>query len=306
MNVAVHYSQAAAALLDAGQIAPDYFKCPAWPDLIATVRAKYPLSVHFPLRVGRDMGDAVDTETRQPPNWVVIERLLAETGTPFVNVHLEPMISDHPDIPADTTDSAHIAFLTDCLIRDLRAVVARFGPERVIAENVPNGDGCLRPAYQPNVVRHVIEACDCGLLFDISHARRAARALGMEATDYIHMLPVERTREIHLTGIQQFDDHWVSVLRDAGLGEHVIAQFAGRWQDHLPFTDADWEFTAWSLGEIARGLWGRPWIIALEYGGVGPLWEAITDPAILAADVPRLTAMVHACHVPNGPTTVKW
>ena len=78
-----------------------------------------------------------------------------------------------------------------------------FGPGRVIAENVPNADDCLRPAYLPAVVRRVIEECDCGLLFDISHARRAARALGMAATEYIAQLPVERTREIHLSGIQQ-------------------------------------------------------------------------------------------------------
>jgi len=302
VNFAVHYSLPAAALVDTGQINLDfgYFKCPAWPDLIATVRARYPLYVHFPLRVGRGIGDAVDTETRQPADWTRVEALLTETSTPFVHLHLEPTTDDHPGIPADTTNPAHIEFLTDCLIRDVRAVVERFGPECVIAENVPNGDGCPRPAYLPTVIRRVIEECDCGLLFDISHARRAARALGMDAQDYIAMLPVERTREIHLTGIQQFDDRWIAVLRGAGLSENIVAQFAGRWQDHLPFSDADWEFTAWSLDQIGRGRWGHPWIIALEYGGVGPLWEAITDTDILAAQVPRLAAVVHACHVPGS------
>ncbi|MCA1666281.1 MAG: DUF692 family protein, partial [Thermomicrobia bacterium] len=268
MRFAVNYSVAAAALVDAEQIAPDFFKCPAWPDLIAAVRTRYPLSVHFPLRVGQGTGDAVDTETHRPPDWAKVEALLTQPGTPFVNVHLEPTTGDHPEIPTDTTDPDHIAFLTDCLIRDLRGVVRRWGAARVIAENVPNGDGCLRPAYLPAVVRRVIEACDCGLLFDLSHARRAARALGMEAADYITMLPVERTREIHLTGIRNVDDHWLAVLRGAGLTEDVIAPFAGRWQDHLPFTDADWAFTVWALDQIARGRWGQPWIVALEYGGV--------------------------------------
>jgi hypothetical protein len=108
------------------------------------------------------------------------------------------------------------------------------------------------------------------------------------------LLPVERTREIHLTGIQQFDERWIAVLRDAELTDAIVAQFAGRWQDHLPLTDADWAFTAWSLEQIARGHWGEPGIIALEYGGIGPLWEAFTDPAILADQVPRLAAMVRA------------
>lgn len=304
MDFAIHYSLPAAALVDTGQINLDfdYFKCPAWPDLIATVRARYPMYVHFPLRVGRGIGDALDAETRQPADWAKIEALLTQTRTPFVNVHLEPTTDDHPDIPADTTDPDpdQIEFLTDCLIRDVRAVVERFGPGRVIAENVPNGDGCLRPAYLPTVIRRVVEECECGFLFDISHARRAARALGMDAREYIALLPVERTQEIHLTGIQQFDDRWIAVLRGAGLSESLIAQFAGRWQDHLPFTDADWEFTAWSLDQIARGRWGHPWIIALEYGGVGPLWEAVTDPDILATQIPRLAAMIHACQVPGS------
>jgi uncharacterized protein (UPF0276 family) len=295
MNFAVHYSRPAADLVEAGAIAPDFFKCPAWPDLIATVQASYPMYVHFPLRVGAGIGDAIDTEAHHVADWKKVERLLAQTDTPFVNLHLEPMLHDHPDIPADSMDPGDIERLTDCLIRDVRAVVERFGPERVIAENVPNGDGCLRPAYHPGVVRRVIEECGCGLLFDISHARRAACALGMEAAAYIRILPVERTREIHLTGIQHLDERWIAVLRSAGLSDTVIAQFAGRWQDHLPMTDADWAFTAWSLKQIERGDWGTPWVIALEYGGVGPLWEALTDPTILAEQVPRLSAMVHAC-----------
>ncbi len=294
MRFAVHYSRPAADLVDAGRIAIDAFKCPAWPGLVAAVQAKYPFYVHFPLRVGQGIGGAVDTETHQPADWGKVEALLAQTGTSFVNVHLEPTVADHPDIPTDTTDPGDIARLTDCLIRDVRAVVERFGPERVIAENVPNADGCLRPAYLPTVVRRVVEECDCGLLFDISHARRAARALGMEAKEYIDLLPVARTREIHLTGIQQFDDRWVAVMRNADLSDAVIAQFADRWQDHLPLTEVDWQFTAWSLEQIARGRWGQPGVIALEYGGVGPLWEALTDPAILAEQVPRLSAMAHA------------
>ena len=44
MKFAVQYSREAAALLDAGRIAVDCFKCPAWPDLIAMVSTEYPLT----------------------------------------------------------------------------------------------------------------------------------------------------------------------------------------------------------------------------------------------------------------------
>lgn len=291
MDFAVHYSAPAAALVDAGAIAVDRFKCPAWPDLVARVQARYPLYIHFPLRVGGGAGP-VDTETKRPPDWEKIDALLARTGTPFVNVHLEPTMREHPDIPLDSGDPAHVAALTDALIRDVRAVVARYGAERVIAENVPNGQGTPHIAFTPAVIRGVVEETGCGFLLDVSHARRAARAIGMDAATYIAELPVERTREIHITGIQVFDERWAAILERAGLGENVIAHFRGRWQDHLPFTEADWTFAAWAMAEVRRGAWGAPWGVALEYGGVGPLWEAITDEEILRTQVPRLAHLV--------------
>jgi uncharacterized protein len=291
LDFAVHYSAQAAALVDAGVIAVDRFKCPAWPDLVARVRARYPLSIHFPLRVGRGDGP-IDTETKRTPDWRVFDALLAETGTPFVNVHLEPTVRDHPGIAIDSDDPADIEALTAAVIHDVRAVVARYGAERVIAENVPNGQVTPRIALMPAVIRRVVEETSCGFLFDLSHARRAARALGMDAAAYIARLPVERTREIHITGIQFFDERWEGTLRAAGLADETIGHFAGRWQDHLPFTEADWEIAAWAMGEVRRGAWGDPWMIALEYGGVGPLWEALTDEIILRSQVPRLASLV--------------
>ena len=115
----------------------------------------------------------------------------------------------------------------------------------------------------------------------------------MDARDYLVALPVERTREIHITGIQQFDHHWIAVLRGAGVPEATIADYAGRMLDHLPFTEADWEFAAWAMGHVHSGAWGEPWLVALEYGGVGGAWEAVTDTAILTEQVPRLAALVH-------------
>lgn len=291
MDFAVHYSVPAAALLDAGAIAVDRFKCPAWPDLVTQVQSRYPLYIHFPLRVGRGTG-AIDTETQRSPNWDIIDRLLAQTGTPFVNVHLEPMVHEHPGIAIDTGDPAHVEALTDALIRDVCDVVARYGAERVIAENVPNGHETPQIAFTPAVIRRVVEETGCGFLFDLSHARRAARALGMDVEAYIALLPITRTREIHITGIQMFDAHWARLLEDAGIDASVIAHFAGRWQDHLPFTEADWTFAAWAMDQVHRGAWGDPWVVALEYGGVGRLWETMTDAEILRTQVPRLGRLV--------------
>ncbi len=293
MDFAVNYSDAAAALVDAGVIAVDRFKCPAWPDLLARVVGRYPLYVHFPLRVGWGRGDALNTETGEAADWDMVDAILAQTGTPLVNVHLEPTARDFPDIPHHSTDPRHIETIAEALIRDVRAIVARYGAARVIAENVPNGEG-LRPAYLPAVVRRVVDETGCGLLFDLSHARRSARGIGMDAGQYIAALPVAGTREMHITGIQTFGEHWVGVLRDAGLDDARIAHFAGRWQDHLPFTDADWAFTSWAMAQLHSGAWGAPWVVSLEYGGLGQLWGAFTDEAVLRAQVPRLRDLVQS------------
>src|SRR5436309_3352695 len=117
MECAVNYSRAAAELVEAGQIRVDLFKCPAWPDLVAVASRLHPTYVHFPLRAGRGGGDVIDTETGQGTDWSLVETLLLQTDTPFVNVHLAPTVDDHPDIPIDTAAPAYVEHLTVCLIR---------------------------------------------------------------------------------------------------------------------------------------------------------------------------------------------
>jgi uncharacterized protein (UPF0276 family) len=293
MQFAVNYSREAADLVRSGQIQVDHFKCPAWPELIATVQKVRPAYVHFPLVVGLGIGDAVDTETHQAADWRTVETLLAQTETPLVNVHLAPTTMDYPDIPAETTDPAHVEMLTDHTIRDVDAIVKRFGQERVIVENIHDEGGTyLRCALLPQVIRRVTQETGCGFLLDLSHARLAAHCLGVDAREYTNALPVERIREIHITGLQRFEGHWLESLQQAGVAAQVIQRFAGRLFDHFPMTEQDWEFFAWSMEWVRGGAWGQPWAIAFEYGGVAPLWEAMTKGDVLREQVPRLRDMV--------------
>ena len=295
-DFAVNYSSEAADLLRKGQIQIDRFKCPAWPDLITTVQKSHPAYVHFPLRVGSGINGAIDTETGQPADWKKVETLLTQTDTPLVNVHLAPTAEDYTEIPVGTTDPAHIEMLTERMIEDVCAVVKRFGRERVIAEN-DHGLGVthLRPAFLPEVIRRVIEETGCGFLFDVSHARLAAHNLDMDIREYINALPVEHTCEIHVTGIQRFKGRWVKVARRLGIESGIIEQYAGRLLDHLPMTDEDWEFIAWSMEQVHSGVWGQPWIVTFEYGGVGQLYKAVTDVGVLAEQIPRLYGLVKGC-----------
>ena len=294
MKLAVNYSTPAAELLYQGHIAFDYFKCFAIPDLVTTLQQRHPVYVHFPLKVGLGLGDAVDARINQPADWNQIEALMEQTHTPLINVHLSPLDTDFPDIPADTGDPKHIEMLTEYMIRDVRAVVRRFGADRVVAENVFDGriQTVLRPAFLPEVISTVIEETGCSLLFDLSHARLSAHYLGCDVYRYIAALPVDRIRELHLTGIHRIEGDLLAILHRSDLDEDTIRRLEGRLFDHLSLQERDWEFFAWALEQISDGAWGTPWAVAFEYGGMDGFWKEFTEADVLREQVPRIQTMI--------------
>jgi uncharacterized protein (UPF0276 family) len=293
MNLAVNFSEAAEKLVRKGQIQVDYLKCPAWPDLVRRAREVGPVYVHFPLRVGRGIGDALDTETRQPPDWGRVETLLAQTDTRQVNLHLAPRVGELDGISFDAADDHDVEVVAEGMIRDVRSVVQRFGAERVVLENADDGrSGILRAALLPEVINRVVRETGCGFLLDISHARLAARRLGLGSGEYIAQLPLSCICEIHLAGIQRFAGRWVVLAKEAGLDPDVIQKLDGQVLDHLPLTAEDWDFYTWALQQVQHGAWGEPWVVALEFGGFGGLWEITADENVLAGQVPRLYSLV--------------
>jgi uncharacterized protein len=298
MDFAVNYSAALADLVDRGDAAVDCYKCPAWPDLIdgltdAGAEDRPPVYIHFPMRVGMGTGAPINSETGETPDWDQFDHLLAQTGTPWVSAHMGPQPEDHPGL-TERPWAEQLAGITEALIRDIEPLVERFGPDRVVGENIFEFFGMhLRASVIPDVLCTVVETTGCGLLLDLSHARIAAMDLGVDPYDYISALPVSHLREIHMTGIQTFGEFWVTRLRDAGIDAGYIEKLEGRWIDHLPMTEDDWSFFDWALGRIRSGAWREPEIIAFEYGGVGPEFEALTVPEVLAEQVPRLYDRVH-------------
>ena len=293
MNFGLNYSNTAIELYEKGVIAPDVFKCPAWPDLIDRAKDRYPLYIHFPLGVGCGIGDAMDGETKQPADWAKFEKLLADTGTPYLNLHLQA--------PDARLGAADVEQTREALIRDVEAVIARFGKEMVIVENGFNlGPNELHPAFYAETATAVVEATGCGFLFDISHARIAAMRLGQDYRDYISRLPVHAIREIHVTGMQVVDEYWIQRARASGLPRETIEQYigpGGAWlpngmTDHLPLTDEDWKIMAWAAKQLRSGAWRTPWVTSLECGGIGPFWEATFTEEEMRRQVPLLQAIL--------------
>lgn len=270
MKFAINYSPQAVQLLNDGKIDLDLFKCPDWTDLVATASETRPVYIHFPLIIGR--GRSVDFDA--------IEAWLAKTDTRFVNAHLLPNATTFPDGVDAPLDA-----VIDRVLTETRTFVERFGADRVILENVPYPDvtthDLLRHAVDPVLMNTVVEETGCGLLLDTAHATLACEGIGANVRDYIDSLPVHKLRELHITGVDDTDD--------------------GTRLDHLAMTEADWALAEWAFGRIRAGAWRAPEIVAFEYGGIGEMFEWRSDINVIAANTPRLYALVHREPNPEQP-----
>jgi uncharacterized protein (UPF0276 family) len=293
MKFAVNHSQPAIALWEQDPSQFDLFKMPEWPHLVEPFCTDHPCYVHFSLEVTDGSGTILDSETNAPVDFDRVERLLNLTQTPLVNVHLAPKPHQHPDIAPENLSPAATEKLTARMLRDVEVLTRQFGKEHVIAENDAGGRYVLAAALPAQVICTVIEEAGCGFLFDLSHARLVARQLKLDAKEYIAQLPLQRLQEMHLTGIQYLGENWQTILRASGeLNEEHLARFRDRWMDHLPFTDEDWDFTAWALDQIHSGAWRKPWVASCEYGGTSYFFRATLDEAVVRTQFPKLNTLV--------------
>jgi uncharacterized protein (UPF0276 family) len=264
MRFAMQYSPQAIDLLQSGQITIDLFKCPDWDDLIATASAYRSVYVHFPLMAGRGTENI---------DWHKLERLLHQTGTRYINMHLAPFTGDFPGKTVDDDDPAWEDQLIERMLADIAIVKARYGAERVILENVPYDATpkyqIPRPVLKPQVITHVINESGCGLLLDTAHAHIAALYLGIDLLEYLKQLPGHLMREFHITGVR-YDEVTKS------------------WQDHFEMRSDDWCLAEFTFDKIKNGEWSVPDIVAFEYGGVGEKFEWRSRTEVIAHDAPRI------------------
>lgn len=271
MKIAINYSPEAAELLREGKIGLDLFKCPSpfdqvvqedAPTLIADAQSLLPIYLHFPLRTSEG--------GLQEDRWPEIDRVMAETGTPYVNLHLEARRSDFLDLSDSPEGDAQVI---DRLIVNVERAANRFGADRVIVENVvyrgPVGE-ILPACVYPEAISQVVRETGCGLLLDTAHVTLSCHFLGLDPSEYIEQLPMDRVREIHVTGVQHADN---------------------QWRDSMPMRDEDRRLVHWVFQRIHAGDWPAPWVVALEYGGVGPKFAWRSDPAAIAEQVVRLQEM---------------
>jgi len=119
---------------------------------------------------------------------------------------------------------------------------SRFLNLPVILENVPpppDPDGLCNYSNYPELLGQVLEKTGCGLLLDLGHARIAAQHDHQPVYDYLQRLPLDKTRQVHVSGPRLRND----VFYDA----------------HQPLADEDYGLLAWTLEHT------QPEVVTLEY-----------------------------------------
>ncbi len=265
MKFAINYSPQAEKLWRDGLIRVDLFKCPDWPALVEEVSAIHKLYVHSSLITWR--GELESADFAQLRHW------LDTTETAVINTHFT---LERADLPADCAIGPEAVI--ECATRALSPLCERFGPERVVIENLrhPLGweDATLREVVDPAVIGEIARRSGCGFLLDIAHAILACEGTGRhDLKAYLNALPAHALRELHVTGIspQAAED--------------------GLRHDHFAMTESDWAMTEWALERIRAGDWRKPEVMAFEYGGVGERFAWRSEPAVIAEQAPRLYAL---------------
>jgi len=260
MKFALNYSRPAAQLLREGKIEVDLFKCPLIPEIIQEASGLKPFYVHFPIQAGQ--------REIKPELVASIRKYLQTSETIFINAHFSTRFQN-------VTNPENADEVVEAALSDINFLAAHFEPGRFIIENIPRCPDNMEVVplvTSPAVISTLLERSGCGLLLDIAHARLAAEALGMPVQEYILKLPVDRIREVHVTGVQ------------VGRQGYRI--------DHEPMTEDDWELLEWTLQEIHSGCFARPEYVTCEYGGVSPGFDSKNKPEVIAAEIPRMSALV--------------
>ena len=167
-------------------------------------------------------------------------RYHAVTDSPWASLHITLILPGmvrllKRGIPIPRPSNA---FMTRRLIQQVRAVQEALD-KPVILENMC-GFPRHHPESEPDLIRHVIEETDCGMLLDLGHARIGASYWGIEIHEYLGTLPLNRVRQLHL--------HSPAIGKSEQLEDL-----------HHSMTALDYELLEWLLDRT------QPELITLEY-----------------------------------------
>jgi uncharacterized protein (UPF0276 family) len=249
MKLAVNYSAILGELIQAHPELPvDYIKVPTMPfpgcfarQFDAGIKLR-PLLPH-PAQPGVLSLGAPQPEQCFNPK--IVAEIIRRTSPPYLSTHMDALIDYFPEYKAlQHCDDLKLGAVVKERLLTAIAIVKYQTKLPLILENFPYYSWFhhYRIGSQPEFITEVCAAGDCGFLLDIAHARCSAWSLKMETEVYLKALPLNRLREIHLSGVREFD--------------------YGICDTHTALGEIDYTLLQTVLA------WARPEIVTLEYGGM--------------------------------------
>lgn len=171
-----------------------------------------------------------------------LQRYLANSDSRWISVHIELLplyvyrFSAHLGInlPAPEPHRAAQRFMRDL---DRLRSQARLP---LILENLPSPPvQNFAYASDASLIAEILEATQDGLLLDLAHARVVTSNQGMDVKAYLRRLPLQRVRQVHVSGPRQRNGH----LQDA----------------HESMQEEDYALLVWTLENC------QPQVVTLEY-----------------------------------------
>ena len=189
----------------------------------------------------------------------VLLDLVQTSSTPYISVHLDIQPEDF-----DTTLTRDLAL--ERVVKSITTLKKLTGLE-VLLENVAHYAWSERPSFvtDPAFIAECLEISNAGFLLDLAHARVSAYHRGEEARDYINALPLDKVKEIHISGARLEADG----LRDR----------------HLPLSELDYIL----LEEVIAKTPNLK-VLTLEYGGISDMGKTSDGQEIR---IPRNSVDLH-------------
>lgn len=254
-----NYSPELMSLLGDGRVAVDWIKLSRWEvfqEELQVARPARPVLLHVLPSAGSASFDDAD--------WDGLNRAMRDCGSPHTALHLATARADWGGRePSDDEIVERLAAGTRLWASRMEAPL--------LVENVPFYDGVqgsLRPATDPEVIGEVCERADVGLLLDLAHLRVSCWHRGEDAHAYLHRLPLERVREIHVCGPEMTEDR-------------------GLHDRHLEMQAEDYALLRHALERTS------PLMVSLEYGGTGPKFAWRSEIDVLERQLRMLDGIVH-------------
>lgn len=200
MKLACNYYLETEQLFDEKSIDLDYFKYPglgfqmglmddlnAFENFCNKLTIKRPILLHGLYPAPHDL---LSSTLQIDFNDEIANRLIRITKTPGLSFH--PALSKLPDnVPFEN--------IFAIIVANAKFLKEKYADmEFVSLENCDNIQwGNL---LRPEIITRLLNETGCEFLLDISHAYCASRWLNIPFIDYIKMLPLEKTVEIHING----------------------------------------------------------------------------------------------------------